>query len=114
MTDIIARIDAVTGCQQCGKPLGPSPSDDFCGEGCQHAWHVKRAQEPAFRTVDSARLLEIRLHTQPPEVEPAAVPTAYASGGVVWDAVAARTGFGLEPWQERWLLERGLLRREDS
>lgn len=40
--DIISAIDHVTGCQQCGNPLGPSPSDDFCGEGCQQAWAAKR------------------------------------------------------------------------
>jgi hypothetical protein len=42
MTDIIDRIDAAVGCQQCGGPLGASPSDDFCGEDCQSAW--RRAQ----------------------------------------------------------------------
>lgn len=40
MTDIISAIDQATGCQQCGKPLGSSPSDDFCNEGCQTAWHA--------------------------------------------------------------------------
>lgn len=40
--DIIAAIDEATGCQQCGKPLERSVSDDFCGEGCQQAWHANR------------------------------------------------------------------------
>ena len=43
MTDIISAIDQATGCQQCGKPLERSVSDDFRGEGCQQAWHAKRA-----------------------------------------------------------------------
>lgn len=39
LDDTIAVIDAVTdGCQQCGKPRGDSPSDDFCSEDCQEAW----------------------------------------------------------------------------
>lgn len=42
MTDIISAIDAATGCQQCGNPLGASPSSDFCGEFCQATWHEKR------------------------------------------------------------------------
>lgn len=40
MTDILAAIDAAVGCQQCGGPLGPSPSDDFCRQDCQDAWHA--------------------------------------------------------------------------
>lgn len=31
LDETLDRIDAATGCQQCGNPLGPSPSDDFCG-----------------------------------------------------------------------------------
>lgn len=45
--DIIASIDRAIGCQRCGNPLGSSPSDDFCGERCQHAWHAKRAPRVA-------------------------------------------------------------------
>lgn len=40
--DIISAIDAATGCQQCGNPLGSSPSSDFCSEFCQGSWHEKR------------------------------------------------------------------------
>lgn len=43
MTDIIDQIDAATGCQQCGKPLGRSPSADFCGESCQRTWTARRS-----------------------------------------------------------------------
>lgn len=44
--DIISAIDQATGCQQCGNPLERSVSDDFCGEGCQQAWHAKRTGAP--------------------------------------------------------------------
>lgn len=39
---ILGRIDAALGCQRCGRPLGPSPSDDFCNQRCQEAWHAAR------------------------------------------------------------------------
>ena len=39
-SDIFAAIDAAIGCQKCGSPLGESPSADFCGAGCQAAWHA--------------------------------------------------------------------------
>lgn len=42
MSDILDAIDAAIGCQQCGGPLGASPSDDFCGEGCQRTWAAAR------------------------------------------------------------------------
>ncbi|MEU0467284.1 hypothetical protein ABZ215_25055 [Amycolatopsis sp. NPDC006131] len=42
--DIIDAIDAATGCQQCGGPLGESPSDDFCSDWCQGVWHEARAE----------------------------------------------------------------------
>jgi hypothetical protein len=41
--DIISRIDAATGCQQCGKSLDLSPSQYFCGESCQRTWHSRRS-----------------------------------------------------------------------
>lgn len=41
MTDIIDQIDAATGCQQCGKPLGVSPSADYCSEWCQRTWTAR-------------------------------------------------------------------------
>jgi hypothetical protein len=39
----LAAIDAAVGCQRCGGPLGDL-SPDFCGEGCQTAWHAARAK----------------------------------------------------------------------
>lgn len=47
MTSIIDKIDAAMGCQQCGKPLGRSPSNDFCSESCQHGWAAKSADPPS-------------------------------------------------------------------
>jgi hypothetical protein len=60
--ETLARIDSATGCRQCGNPLGPSPSDDFCGEGCQHAWHAgmrmpKALTEPALNPSNSVMAL---------------------------------------------------------
>lgn len=58
MNDILATIDAATGCQQCGGPLGDSPSDDFCRERCRMAWYAAGVQilspdeGEAFRTFD--------------------------------------------------------------
>lgn len=40
--DIIDRIDAATGCQQCEGPLGESPSDLYCSESCQDTWQSHR------------------------------------------------------------------------
>jgi hypothetical protein len=42
--DIIAAIDQAVGCQHCGGSLQRSVSDDFCGEGCQQAWHASRVR----------------------------------------------------------------------
>jgi hypothetical protein len=41
--DIISAIDTTTGCQQCGKPLGASPSADYCSEWCQRTWTARRS-----------------------------------------------------------------------
>jgi len=41
--ETLAAIDAAVGCQQCGKPLNGSVSDDFDSEKCQTAWHAARA-----------------------------------------------------------------------
>ena len=42
--DIVDAIDQATGCQQCGGPLGGSPSDYFCGPACQDRWHAARTE----------------------------------------------------------------------
>ena len=55
----LAAIDAATGCQQCAKPLGHSPSDDFCGEACQAVWSRRRADiQPAMCYVDEIRYVD--------------------------------------------------------
>jgi hypothetical protein len=36
--------DHSPSCQQCGKPLGTSVSDDFCRQECQAAWNAERAK----------------------------------------------------------------------
>jgi len=41
--ETLAAINAAVGCQQCGRPLDGSVSDDFDTEGCQTAWHAARA-----------------------------------------------------------------------
>lgn len=57
MTDIIAAIDHATGCQQCGKDLTGSVSDDFCSEECQRGWqavnvaHVKQVEPEVNRRI---------------------------------------------------------------
>jgi hypothetical protein len=40
----LSAIDAATGCQQCEGPLGNSPSDSFCSDGCQGAWFASRSE----------------------------------------------------------------------
>jgi hypothetical protein len=42
VADVVSAIDEVLGCQQCGGPLGESPSGDFCGPGCASAWAAER------------------------------------------------------------------------
>ncbi|OLR92694.1 hypothetical protein BJP25_21975 [Actinokineospora bangkokensis] len=42
VSDVVAEIDAVMGCQQCGGPLGDSPSGDFCGQACASLWAAQR------------------------------------------------------------------------
>ena len=57
--ETLAAIDAAVGCQQCGKPLAGSVSDDFDSEECQAEWHAARAS----RLVDDSDALESALAT---------------------------------------------------
>jgi hypothetical protein len=41
---ILSLIDSAVGCQECGGPLGESPSSDFCCEAHQQRWHAKRGE----------------------------------------------------------------------
>lgn len=77
MPDILARIDAAVGCQQCAGPLGDSPSDDFCSTECQNAWHAARTvelvdyQEPWHRPGEfpgiGSDVYRVRTFRLPPE-----------------------------------------------
>lgn len=54
--DIIHLIDEATGCHQCHRPLGDSPSNMFCSEGCQWAWQSARVSgRPEVRDRNSER-----------------------------------------------------------
>ncbi len=45
LDDLLGRIDALTElCCHCERPLGESPSPDFCSETCQEEWHEARAE----------------------------------------------------------------------
>jgi hypothetical protein len=54
MTDIVESIDAALGCQQCGNPLGSSPSDDFCSDLCQGEWSENRVELPDWYYWDNS------------------------------------------------------------
>lgn len=53
--DILDKIDAATGCQECGGLLGDSPSGDFCGETCQGRWAAQRCHHAATSPAVSPR-----------------------------------------------------------
>lgn len=63
--DFIAELDAAIGCQQCGSPLGDSPSDDFCTPDCQAAWSAARTaplasySEPDEQAAHVSNLVEL-------------------------------------------------------
>lgn len=67
--DIIAAIDAVTGCQQCGRTLEGSVSDDFCGERCQRTWAANRVgvpvHDPILDSADRAALARVFAQLMP-------------------------------------------------
>lgn len=92
MTDILDRIDAATGCQQCEGPLGDSPSDDFCSARCQANWQAGRAV-PLTRYREASR------------VESGSDGARWCEGTAVdgWATSAERwlgiNGFSLTEWQ---------------
>ena len=45
MDDTLAAVGAAVACQQCGRPLAGSVSDDFHTEKCQAAWHAARTSQ---------------------------------------------------------------------
>lgn len=40
------HLDDATGCAQCGRDTGSSPSGDWCSEGCMHRWLRARTLRP--------------------------------------------------------------------
>ena len=67
--DILDAIDQAVGCQQCGGPLGDSPSDDFCSPEHQTAWHAQHA-DTLPPTLDAAPVYVEADHLQVPLREP--------------------------------------------
>lgn len=63
--DFISELDSAIGCQQCGRPLGDSPSDDFCTPDCQAAWSAARTaplasySEPDEQPAHVSNLVEL-------------------------------------------------------
>lgn len=88
--DILEAIDAATGCQQCGNPLGASPSSDFCSEFCQGAWHANRVTVPRL-----ADLLTMSPRTvlRGSPVHFSGPASIYRSDGESWIRVREASGF---------------------
>lgn len=70
--DIIAAIDAATGCQQCGGPLAGSPSDDFCCPEHQQAWHAARSQR--LERYEEPSDLAVHVYNQHEGTDPEVTP----------------------------------------
>jgi hypothetical protein len=72
-TDAVAAIDEVIGdsagaCNQCGRPLDDSPSDDFCSENCQQVWRsANRAAVAGHEVLDRVRDFIARFNIFPSE-----------------------------------------------
>lgn len=92
--DFIAELDAAIGCQQCGGPLGDSPSADFCNDDCQQVWAAARAQalssyiEPVDHPAHARNLVE--LHSPETCVTCSDGYTHHFTQDFVWDQVRAR------------------------
>jgi Protein of unknown function (DUF3631) len=69
-------------CRQCERPIGASPSPDFCSEDCQHTWHEQHAETPLAAPTEIAPAQPLGWLGQPP---PGAIMRA---GHQVLDAVA--------------------------
>jgi hypothetical protein len=73
--DAVAAIDAVIGepagtdtrtCTQCSRPLGESPSDDFCSENCQQIWRTAHAVVVAgYEVLDKVTAFVARFNVFP-------------------------------------------------
>ncbi|MEV5296719.1 DUF3631 domain-containing protein [Amycolatopsis methanolica] len=70
--DAVAAIDEVIGdpgaCNQCGRTLAGSPSDDFCSENCQRAWRsANRVVVAGHEVLDRVRDFIARFNIFPSE-----------------------------------------------
>ncbi|WP_106179404.1 DUF3631 domain-containing protein [Prauserella shujinwangii] len=53
-------------CAQCGRPLGDSPSDDFCSENCQQVWRTHHGTVlPGYEVLDRVRDFVSRFNVFP-------------------------------------------------
>ncbi|GHF74247.1 DUF3631 domain-containing protein [Amycolatopsis bartoniae] len=76
-TNTLAAIDDAIGagvaggpatCCQCGRPLGESPSDDFCSENCQQVWRsANRVVMAGHEVLDRVRDFVARFNVFPSE-----------------------------------------------
>ncbi|MGH3829218.1 MAG: DUF3631 domain-containing protein [Pseudonocardiaceae bacterium] len=83
----LTAIDTALGdrdCQHCARPVGESPSPDFCSEDCQRTWHEQHTTTPPTGDTEPARPLEW-LRQPAPEV-------TVRAGREVLDNVAAFVG----------------------
>jgi endogenous inhibitor of DNA gyrase (YacG/DUF329 family) len=67
--DTAAEPTAAPGtCCKCGRPLGDSPSDDFCSENCQNLWRAEHATvEPGNEVLDRVQAFVARFNIFPSE-----------------------------------------------
>lgn len=65
--ELIGPADTERGlCCQCGRPLGDSPSDDFCSENCQQVWRTRNATvAPGHEVLDRVRDFVARFNVFP-------------------------------------------------
>lgn len=103
MTDILDQIDAAIGCQQCGRSLAASVSDDFCSEDCQYAWYQSRvAVSQEFSPIEYRDPdLERARAANRRHLSDRADSLLYAWGGIN----ELRQRMGLSPLYENQLLE---------
>jgi hypothetical protein len=112
--DIIDAIDSATGCQQCGKDLSGSVSDDFCSEECQRAWSAARVganhltapramSHPALRRPFCNMPLVPVLPFGPVVGDRMRIEgeaAVYAYNGERWESIGrTTTGFVIEEWR---------------
>jgi DNA-binding helix-hairpin-helix protein with protein kinase domain len=104
VTDIIAAIDHVTGCQQCGADRSGSVSDDFCSEECQQAWHAVHVSKveklllptPSPRVMSFYEAMQRELN-RPRSFSMPAGAQIFRYSGTEWEALGTVTsGFTIQ------------------